>query len=285
MTTFHIDSYVKAIDNKNIDEIKILINNNIDIYKDIVFEIYNNELLTAKRLQFIVESDCKYLKITSILIKQLLEEDNFELLDIIFNNNIKLFDDEFILELLLFRKNNMPLSISELKQRIDNYKLLTKKEIIKNHKDIWCDCYFSSHIYLIHACLSGKFCLVKYLNKLGLDLNKIYRSGTSPLFYAFLSENENLVKYLLKNGAYININNQQQIMYYDGFSFESPLFAACKSGNEKLVKYLIEHGADINKENEDGKTPLFNACWSGNENLVKYLIELGDDINKKKLGW
>jgi len=55
MITFHIDSYVQAIDNKNIDEIKILIKNNIDIYKDIVFEIYKNGLLTSKRLQFIVK--------------------------------------------------------------------------------------------------------------------------------------------------------------------------------------------------------------------------------------
>ena len=55
MITFHIDSYVQAIDNKNIDEIKILIKNNIDIYKDIVFEIYKNGLLTSKRLQFLVK--------------------------------------------------------------------------------------------------------------------------------------------------------------------------------------------------------------------------------------
>ena len=111
----------------------------------------------------------------------MLKEDNFELLDIIFNNNIKLFDGNFILELLLLRKNNIPLSKSELEQRIDNYKLLTTKEIIENNENIWCDCFYSSHIYLIHACLSGKFNLVKYLNKLGLDINKIYRSGKSPL--------------------------------------------------------------------------------------------------------
>jgi len=72
MITFHIDSYVQAIDNKNIDEIKILIKNNIDIYKDIVFEIYKNGLLTSKRLQFIVKLQIfkNHLNFNKIIVKR-----------------------------------------------------------------------------------------------------------------------------------------------------------------------------------------------------------------------
>jgi len=83
------------------------------------------------------------------------------------------------------------------------------------------------------------------------DVSKIYRSGTSPLFYAFLSGNESLIKYLLKGGAYINIT-------------DDTLFSACKSRSENLVKYLIEQRADIHKEGDEyinkGETPLFKAC-------------------------
>jgi len=50
MTTFHINSYVKAIDNKNIDEIKLLIKNNVTFTKDIFFEIYKTGFLSSERL-------------------------------------------------------------------------------------------------------------------------------------------------------------------------------------------------------------------------------------------
>ena len=83
-----------------------------------------------------------------------------------------------------------------------------------------CDCYFSSHIYLMHAYWNGKLIL----------------NNEAPLFSACLSGNENLVKYLIEQGADIN---------EEGHRFETPLFNACKSGNENLVKYLIECGADI----------------------------------------
>jgi len=77
-----------------------------------------------------------------------LEEDNIEFLDIIFDN-IKLFDNEFIIKLLLHQKNKIPLSIPELNQLLENYTLSTTKD-----KEIWEKFYYSSYIYFINACLS-----------------------------------------------------------------------------------------------------------------------------------
>jgi len=48
-----INQFIKAIDNKNIDEIKTLKNNIIS--KDITFDIYRNNLLTSERLNFIIK--------------------------------------------------------------------------------------------------------------------------------------------------------------------------------------------------------------------------------------
>jgi len=270
MAKLQIDPYIEAIDNKNIDKIKLLKENNIG--KDIVFEIHNNGLLTAERLQYIVQNKCEYLTITLTLIKKLLKEDNFELLDIIFSQ-AKLYDNEFIKILLFHRKNNIPLSTLELGHLIENYNLSSKKD-----KDILNDCYHSSHVYLVNACLSGKIDLVRCFDNIGMDINKIYRSGKSPVFYAFSSGNENLIKYLIKRGVYVNVYKQRTDSGHEG---ETLLFNACSSGNENLVKYLIELGADVNKENRKGEIPLFNACSSGNENLVKYLVEYGADINKE----
>jgi len=107
MDKFEIDSYIKAIDNKDINELKNLEKKKYN-NKDIVYEIYNNGLLTSERLHFIVKSVYKYLTITSTLIKELLKEDDFELLDIIFSN-IKFYDNEIIMKLILHFKNNIPL--------------------------------------------------------------------------------------------------------------------------------------------------------------------------------
>ncbi|KAL6628014.1 ankyrin repeat-containing domain protein [Neocallimastix sp. 'constans'] len=266
MDILRIDSYVKAIDDKNIDEIKFLQNNNSIKSKDIVFELYNKDLLTSERLHNIVEIDYKYLKVTSYLIKQLLKDDNLKLLDIIFNN-FKFFNNEFIVNMILKWKNNIPESTIELTKLIKNYSLSTKK-----NKRFLFDWNYSSYVYLVNACECGKISLVKYLIEHGLDINKENIQGQSLLFYACSGGNENLVKYLIEQkGADINKEDK-----YNG---ETILFNACSSGNENLVKYLIEHGLDINKENYLCETPLFNACFNENENIIKCLIEHGAYIN------
>jgi len=197
MTESEISSCIRAIDHKSIDEIKNLKKNNI--FKDIILEIYKNNLLTEERLKYIVKNSYEYFNVSSALIKKLLKDDNLKLLDIIFDN-ILFFDNEFIIKLLLSYKNKMPLSIKELEQQIENYKLLTKDKIDNFNS--------SSHIYLVTACIDGKFYFVKFFKELGMDINKIYKNGSTPLFYACRSGKINLVQYLIEHGADINkINN------------------------------------------------------------------------------
>jgi len=257
MNDLNIDNYIKMIDNKNIEKI---------IRNNIVLELYNNELLTTERLQFIITNANNYTKFSTNLIKKLLEDNKVELLDIIFNN-FKIFGNEFILKLIFYHKNNISLSIIELKHLIENYEISTKKD-----KNIWYDSYQSVDVYLINACLSGKITLVQYLNKLGLDINKVYASGKTPLFYACKNGNINLVNFLIEKGNDIDKEDKYGM---------TPLFIAISSGNEKLIKYLIEQGANINIINKNGMTPLLYACKYENENLVKYLIKHGADVNRE----
>eukprot|EP00833_Pecoramyces_ruminatium_P017644 jgi/Orpsp1_1/1191676/evm.model.d7180000087723.1 len=266
MNKININSYVSAIDNEDINRIKQL--NSINIKKnnkDIIFEMYNKKLLTLERLQFIMKNCIKYIEISSNLIKRLIGDKNIYLLNVIFNN-LKYYDNEFILNFLLYYKNKKPVSIKDLNQQISNekYKILI-------------DDKYSSKVnkYLINECNKKdiNMNLVKYLVKHGLNINEEGSDWETPLFDACKNGNENIVKYLVEHGADINKENTNG---------ETPLFNACLSGNETLVKYLIEeHGADINKENNCFETPLFNACINGNETVVKYLVEQGADINKK----
>ncbi|KAG4083870.1 hypothetical protein H8356DRAFT_1089205 [Neocallimastix lanati (nom. inval.)] len=92
------DNYLTAIDNKNIDEFKILITQDIienrllnkKYQKDILYETYDKKLLTIKRLKFVVYRCSKYITISSSLIKRLIKENNIQLLNIIFKTHRKL---------------------------------------------------------------------------------------------------------------------------------------------------------------------------------------------------
>jgi len=98
-----MDSIIKAIDDEGVDEIKLLTNNNNKFNKngrDIIYELYDKNKLSEKRLKFIVEKCSSFLNISSSLIKRLIKEDNYKLFSIIIEN-LNFFDNEFILNILL----------------------------------------------------------------------------------------------------------------------------------------------------------------------------------------
>ena len=104
-----IQSYLMAIDNKNKEEVKFLYNERYkkNIENDIVFEMYNQKELNSERLQFIVDNCTSYLNISSSLIKELMKDNNRKLLEILFKNHLKFFDNEFILNLLKHYKSQI----------------------------------------------------------------------------------------------------------------------------------------------------------------------------------
>jgi len=234
-----MDSFIKAIDDENVNEIKLLTHNNDNEFiknkRDIIYELYDKKELSEKRLKFIIEKCSKYLDISSPLIKRLIKEDNYQLFSIIYEN-LNFFDNEFILNILLLNyKNKTPISTSNLKQQISKYKY--KNE---NNKQ---KLYFLNNTcsyYLYDACKSKNECMFFFLIRHGVDIYKEDENGETPLFYACKFGNENIVHYLVEHGANINKENK------DG---ETPLFEACRGRNENIFKYLVEHGVDINKEN------------------------------------
>jgi len=135
MEQLNINSYISIIDSQNINEIDILSNNiNINNEKDIIFELYNNKLLTSERLQFIMKYCNKYFNISSTLIKRLMKDKNVSLLDIIFSY-FKFYDSGYILQLLFYYKNKTIISTSDLNQQIsnENFKISINR-IFKNSK-------------------------------------------------------------------------------------------------------------------------------------------------------
>jgi len=95
---FKIDSFksfISVIDNKNIHEIENFSKNINKNDNDIIYELYNKNILTVVRLQFTMEYCTYYLNISSNLIKRLMKDENVSLLDIIFSK-LKFYNNEFI---------------------------------------------------------------------------------------------------------------------------------------------------------------------------------------------
>ncbi len=134
-----------------------------------------------------------------------MENEEKDLLEIIFQKHLKFFDTEFILNLLIFYKNKTAISDSTLQQQIDNDKY--KFRIVLN--EYFFD-KFDESFYLFNACKIGNEQIVKYLLKLGVDLLAKNKYNRTPLFYACISGNEPIVRYFVKLGA--DINNEDMMV-------------------------------------------------------------------------
>jgi len=95
----------------------------------------------------------------------------------------------------------------------------------------------------------------------------------TPIHFAALNGNLELVKYLVGQGADVNARG------IDGMTV---LLYASKSGNLELVKYLVDDlGMNIKEKDKLGFTPLHYSLISGNVDVIKYLVENGADVNAK----
>ena len=76
------------------------------------------------------------------------------------------------------------------------------------------------------------------------DVNKICKSGWTPLGFAAQSGNTKVVQTLLTHGA--DVNKLDQIFYQGGnYRGLPPLFHAVMKGHTSMVKLLVKNGADV----------------------------------------
>jgi len=148
--------YVTAIDNQNFAVLNNLINNDIN-KKNIDYEIFIRDILTTKRLQFIIRNESKGFRISSNLIKFFIKNCLSNYLDIIFEN-FKFYDNEFIISFCILSKNKIPKPNLFLNNQIlkEKYKISIVNGYINDKERI------ISH-YLVNCSSEGKEHLVKYL--------------------------------------------------------------------------------------------------------------------------
>jgi ankyrin repeat protein len=109
---------------------------------------------------------------------------------------------------------------------------------------------------------------IAIIQEYGIDT--FYKDLGSAILIACMTENWDIAKYCVLNGANVNV-----LDYEKG----TPLIHACKMGNFEIVKMLIEAGADINAVNKYDRSPIAKAIENNPEkyDLIQFLIDNGAD--------
>ncbi|KAI8779066.1 serine/threonine-protein phosphatase 6 regulatory ankyrin repeat subunit B-like isoform X1 [Biomphalaria glabrata] len=142
----------------------------------------------------------------------------------------------------------------------------------------------------------------------GGDVNNMTRKlkgGSTPLHIAITSDKPDMVDYLCRHGALLNmedgfgkfpihiacekgvvrcipvlIQHGADLEMLDSYN-QTPLCSAALENQPAVAKLLIEHGANVHSVDNNGFTPLHKASIKGNVELIDHLMSAGADLNKR----
>ncbi|KAH0847329.1 hypothetical protein AYO21_03759 [Fonsecaea monophora] len=101
------------------------------------------------------------------------------------------------------------------------------------------------------------------------QLNRVDRSGRTPLLLAVMNGNETVATCLLQHGA------DADCQVYSG---RTPLSFACEYGYESLVRVLLEYRVNVNIQDQNGRTAVWWAAAYGQTAILELLLEKGADL-------
>jgi ankyrin repeat protein len=125
---------------------------------------------------------------------------------------------------------------------------------------------------ILTACASSDLAQVKaLLTKNPAQVNAQNAEGETPLWRAVtaLHPSEELVKYLLENGAEVEGGSKWGA---------SPLHGAAGRSSKRIVELLLEHGAKVNGRARSGRMPMSFAAWSNRTEVADVLLAHGAEI-------
>ena len=117
------------------------------------------------------------------------------------------------------------------------------------------------------AAWGGNLETVRLLLKNGADLQVREKDNENALYYAALSNNLQLAKFLVFKGL--------KIKDAESSAGNTPLSIALQEGNPAIAEYFLAAGADALGKNRQGSTSLHLACMRGKQALIELLAQEG----------
>lgn len=111
--------------------------------------------------------------------------------------------------------------------------------------------------YVMEICLSDQ----------RANLNFIDGNKMTPLLWAAIEGNTEMVQMLLDKGASLNAD-----------TVSTPLVEAVRNGHYELAQYLIDIGADVLDTDKNGFSVLHTVCFYGDAKLAQMLIASGASL-------
>lgn len=129
-----------------------------------------------------------------------------------------------------------------------------------------------SYGLLCHALKCHQMKVAKVvLEGMGCRVNsKSNKPANTPLHFAVLDGNIEIIKKILDKGAFVDIGNA------DG---ETPLHNAVEKNKIAVTELLLKHDADVSLTDNNGLGPLHIAVEKGNLEAIDLLLKFGADVN------
>ena len=299
-----------AVKNKNLNMIKILLDNNFDLKRESYILSYAMENSDENIVKYLVENGADMYSYEITALYQAVLNLNPKLVEYFLDKGAsieKAGGTDVYGNIMMaaagskFNNSNdkSPVDLTLLEKSAENSAKITEMLIGKADKNIINDS-LEGKTPLIIAVGNSYIDTAKILIENGANINAVDIEGWSALSYAVNNGDIESAKLLLENKAKIKdelliaikspivesrinimkllIDNKANINYADEDEF-TPLNIAIESGDMELTKFLITNGANVNSLMQDGVSLIGYAIAQNNMDLLQILIENGANVN------
>lgn len=299
-----------AVKNKNLNMIKILLDNNFDLKRESYILSYAMENSDENIVKYLVENGADMYSYEITALYQAVLNLNPKLVEYFLDKGAsieKAGGTDVYGNIMMaaagskFNNSNdkSPVDLTLLEKSAENSAKITEMLIGKADKNIINDS-LEGKTPLIIAVGNSYIDTAKILIENGANINAVDIEGWSALSYAVNNGDIEIAKLLLENKAKIKdelliaikspivessinmmkllIDNKANINYTDENGF-NPLNIAIESGDMEVTKFLITNGANVNSLMQDGVSLIGYAIAQNNMDLLQILIENGANVN------
>lgn len=299
-----------AVKNKNLNMIKILLNNNFDLKRESYILSYAMENSDENIVKYLVENGADMYSYEITALYQAVLNLNPKLVEYFLDKGASIEKagrtdvyGNIMMAAAGSKFNNSndksPVDLTLLEKSAENSAKIMQMIIDKVDKKLINDS-LEGKTPLIIAVGNSYIDTTKILIENGANINEVDFEGWSALSYAVNNGDIEIAKLLLENKAKIKdelliaikspivessinmmkllIDNKANINYTDENGF-NPLNIAIESGDMELTKFLITNGANVNSLMQDGVSLIGYAIAQNNMDLLQILIENGANVN------